>query len=75
MGSLLPADWAGDVNEPMTKLGGAERLTPDFAEFTLGRTEGATRGSHSGYLLSSNFAFFRTICVMSEKNEYRCSRR
>jgi len=24
-------------------------VTPDFAEFTLGRTEGATRGLHPGY--------------------------
>src|SRR5205823_1856448 len=27
------------------------RETPDYAEFTLGRTEGATRGLHPGYLL------------------------
>jgi hypothetical protein len=31
--------------------GGVTRSIPDFAEFTLGRTKGATRGLHPGWLL------------------------
>ena len=48
---LKPADWGGDVEEPMMHFGERREVSPDFAELTLGRTEGATRGLHPGYLL------------------------
>jgi hypothetical protein len=47
---LLPADWAGDVNEGRMDFV-SRGVDPGFAEFTLGRTEGATRGVPPGYLL------------------------
>jgi hypothetical protein len=37
--------------EQVARMERREGVIPDFAEFTIGRTEGVTRELHRGYLL------------------------
>jgi hypothetical protein len=48
------------------------KAAPDFAEFTLGRTEGATRGLHPGYALPATALRQKTFTVQYFRKFLNC---